>query len=230
MIAHPGTPDGRLFPRLGEGCGDPRLGPEGADVVARADGSRSPLSETGYPTVDETWVDLLEVGPVELEALEGRRAHVGDEDVGPGDQLVEHPARRRLLQVEGDGPLSAVVELEGRVVVDVEARGCRKDSPKRISRPGLDLDNLGAPVGHDATDRRAYDPNVKLHDFHPFERTSHVYTSPRVSWTVIRRCHKLRGRKTRVTRSSCSVAHARAVDRVVAGNYAERVSGFRRTL
>ena len=51
---------------------------------------------------------------IELEALEGARAHVGDQHVGRGEQAVEHGVVVEVAQVEHHRALAPVVDLERR--------------------------------------------------------------------------------------------------------------------
>jgi hypothetical protein len=103
----------------------------------------------------------VDARPVQAQPFQAARPVVGDEHVGVGQQRPQHVLAARGAQVDGDGALAAVVQLERRVhLTAVRPR----QSAKRIATERLDLDDLGAPVGEDGRARRRGQPEPELDD------------------------------------------------------------------
>jgi hypothetical protein len=124
-------------------------------------------------------VDNLEA---EAGALQRAQAQVGDEHVGAVEQRECDLAPLVVQQVQRHAALAAIVELERRIDRHVDAGGDGEEPAHRIAGGRLDLDHLGAPVGHDAGGRRSCDPEANFHDANACERTRHgrAYT-PRLA-------------------------------------------------
>ncbi len=128
---------------------------------------------------------------LEAQLVEGVGPQVADEDVGGLEQGVEALAGLGLAQVEHDAALAPVVEGERRVGhVDTErhlltVRGTSAgaflyrvvvdaERPEHaahgVAGGRLDLDDLGAPVGHQRGGGRGRHPHAQLDDAQPGER------------------------------------------------------------
>ena len=123
--------------------------------------------------VDEARIARVDGGEAEPGALERAQAQVRDQHVGAIEQRQRDGASLVVQEVDGDAALAAVVELERRVDRHVDAGRGEEQPAHRIAGRRLDLDHLGAPVGHDAGGRRAGDPEADLDDANAFEWTRH---------------------------------------------------------
>ena len=109
---------------------------------------------------------------VETETVEAGEAHVGDEHVGFGDQLLGDGQPVFGGEIEGDAAFGPVVHLEYRVVGHVGAEHPLK-RPGRVAGERLDLDHVGAPVGEDPARGRTSDPHADLDYLHSLEWSWH---------------------------------------------------------
>jgi hypothetical protein len=175
VVAH-ATPLIREHTGVGrQGGGDTGTRPERADVVGRPVPLGAVQAEPAHAGVHETGVAGGHAGVVEPGSLEGVEAQVGDEHVGPGDQVLEHLAAALGAVVEADGPLAPIVELERRVHLVAEGRReVGRHPAERIARQRLDLHDVGAPVGQDAGAARPGDPEAELDDLDPLHRSCHA--------------------------------------------------------
>ena len=83
---------------------------------------------------------------------------------------VDRPSSRR--DIECDAALAAVVHLEGRTLVAVEAEHAA-EHPGRVTGRRFDLDDVGSPVRQDAARGRARHPYAELDDLDALQRTGH---------------------------------------------------------
>ena len=119
----------------------------------------------------------------EAEPLGDALAEVLHEDVALGGELVHDLARLRLLQIERDTLLVAIVRLE----VEVASARCEVSPPAiammRASGVALvallDLDDLGAQVGEHRGRHRSLLPDRPIDDPDSFEWAFHrpMYTT-----------------------------------------------------
>ncbi len=108
----------------------------------------------------------------EPDALEGGRAQVGQEDVGPCHQLMRQVQATFAREVECDGALAPVVQLEHRIGRQVTTEDV-EEGPTRVSLGGLDLHHVRAPVGQDAAGAGAGDPDPEFDHPHAVQRPAH---------------------------------------------------------
>ncbi len=111
---------------------------------------------------------LLEAQP---EAFEARRCEVRDEDIGPRRQARHDLASTRLIEVQRDRALPAVVLREAEVHRLARPHGAVAAVDIAVRR--LDLDHVGAQVGHHRRARRRGEEVRHLEHPHPIERSSH---------------------------------------------------------
>ncbi len=148
--------------RVGHLHGEPRTGPEGADVVGGAVAVLAPEAVAAHAAVDEVGMAGDGGGRREVEPVERVGSEVADEHVRRRQQLLEAPAVGRVAQVEDDAPLPTVVEGEGRIgQVALHAEGA-EDGPHGIAGGGLHLDDVRPPVGQQRGRRRGGDPDAEL--------------------------------------------------------------------
>ncbi len=120
-----------------------------------------------YRDIDETRIDLAQFLVAEPVLLGGAGAEVLAEDVGLRDQFFENVAAFLGLQVERDASDAAIIGLE------IGARHARQD--RRTARivadfRHLDLDHLGAEIGHQHVRHRAGLRRRAGDDFYPLQR------------------------------------------------------------
>ena len=96
--------------------------------------------EAGNRAIDQTWIDLSQRREAELAALHHAGAEVLDQHVGAFDQIEQGLASRRILDVDDDAALVAVVADEIRAVFP------RAEGPERIAGRRLHLDDVRAKV------------------------------------------------------------------------------------
>jgi hypothetical protein len=98
--------------------------------------------------------------------------NVGEEDVGAVDELERDIATGLRPKIEHDALLRSVVELEDRVVRHVATEHPLERS-RRVAGGRLDLDDVGAPVGENATGRGPGHPHADLDDANTIHRPGH---------------------------------------------------------
>ena len=144
--------------------GEPGPGPERSDVVGGAVplGAAQPVAADA--AVHEMRMALDGRRGLQPEPVEGVGAEVADEDVGRGEQVLEVLPSLGSAQVEHDAAFAPVVEREGRVRhVAVDAQR-PEHLAHGVARRGLDLDDVGSPVGQQRSGRRCGDPDAQLDD------------------------------------------------------------------
>ncbi len=131
----------------------------------------------GNGRIDERRVTSRHAVWIEAESLESTEAHVRDQYVGIGDQLLGD--RRAVVagEIEGDASLRAVVHLEDRVVRHLCAEH-RTKRAARVATERFDLDDFSAPIGEDAAACRPGDPHAELDNLHTIERSRHRSSLP----------------------------------------------------
>jgi hypothetical protein len=96
----------------------------------------------------------------ETESIERVGTQVGQEDVRRREQLVELSLGVGLPQVQDHAALAPVVLCESRVgEVLPDAEGA-EGAAHRIAVRGLDLDDVGTPVGQERAGRRCRHPDA----------------------------------------------------------------------
>ena len=78
----------------------------------------------------------------EPDALQGGRAQVGQEDICLGHQLMRQAQAALAREVEGDGTLAPVVQLEDRIGGEIAAENV-EEGPARVAFGRLDLHHVG---------------------------------------------------------------------------------------
>jgi hypothetical protein len=113
------------------------------------------LAVTGEGRVDQPRIEGSDVVISDAEAPPHRRRIIGDEDVGVGDEAMEHRPRVRLGEVERDALLVAALEQPGVVVRSGRVAGNFGQRAIGIAAAGrLDLDHVGAEIGQHRRGRR----------------------------------------------------------------------------
>ena len=153
--------------------GDAGPGPEGGDVVGATVRVGALQAVTGDDGVDEAGVALVHLVGPEPDALQGGRTQVGQEDVRLGHQLMGQRQAALAREVEGDGPLAPVVQLEHRVGRQITAEDV-EERPARVAFGRLDLHDVGTPVGQDPSGPRTGDPDPELDHPDAAQRPAHA--------------------------------------------------------
>lgn len=129
------------------GCAADRVEDAGrgdvADVVARAVGEGAVLAPAGHPAVDEGGVAGQAGVGADAEPFGDAGAVALDEQVGPFDEVEHGAGAAGGLEVDEDGPLVAVGEVEC---------GC---GAERRRAGAVDPDDVGAEVGEEHGGERA---------------------------------------------------------------------------
>ena len=115
---------------------------------------------------------LVHLVRAEPDALEGGWAQVCQEDVGLCQQLMRQIQAAFCREVECDGALTPVVQLEHRIGRQVTAEDV-EEGPTRVSLGGLYLHHVRTPVGQDATGPGAGDPDPEFDHPHAVQRPAH---------------------------------------------------------
>ena len=156
--------------------------PERTHVVARSVGVGTLQPVPGDDAVHERREPLAHRVRIEPQPLQRGDPGVGDEHVGVGQQTVHRRSPVVAAQVEHDAALAAVVQLERRHRRLFARTDGSEDRPLRVAARRLDLDHVGAPVGHHPGCGRSRHPRRQLHDTHPGKDHAQPPTMPR--WLV----------------------------------------------
>ena len=113
------------------------------DVDARPARHRSQRAEAGRRAVDDGGVHGAQILVTQPEALHHAGAEVVDHHLHARDEALHDLDRARLLEVERDAALAAVVRDEVG-----DGAVAREDVAAALAVAPLDLDDLGAHVGH----------------------------------------------------------------------------------
>ncbi|CAI4175040.1 hypothetical protein CCOS2040_28540 [Streptomyces albidoflavus] len=150
-----------------EGTGDGDV----ADVVSGAVGERAFLAPAGHPAVDQARVAGEAGVGADAKAFGDAGAVSLDEDVGALHQVQDAGGAVLGLEVDQDGALVAVGEVQGRVDAEAGAAGA------------VDTDHVGAEVGEEHRGERARADARQFH--HPDAvqgarrgRVRHVFLAP----------------------------------------------------
>jgi hypothetical protein len=100
---------------------------------------------------------------VEPRPRQAGGADIGQEDVGVPDQRLDGLAAGWRADVQHDRALAPVVQFEDRVGGLIRADGV-EEAAHRIAVGRLDLDHVGAPVGHDPSRAGGGDIGGQLDD------------------------------------------------------------------
>ena len=122
--------------------------------------------------VDEAGVAFVDLVGAEPDPLEGGRAQVGQEDVGLRHQLMRQVQAAFGREVEGDGALAPVIQLEHRIGRQVTTEDV-EEGPTRVSLGRLDLDHVRTPVGQDAGGPGTGDPDPEFDHLHALQGSTH---------------------------------------------------------
>ena len=136
--------------------------PERTHVVARSVGVGTLQPVPGDDAVHERREPLAHRVRIESQPLQGGDPGVGHEHVGVGQQTVHRRSPVVAAQIEHDTALAAVVQLERRHRGLIAHTDGAEDRPLRVAARRLDLDHVGAPVGHHAGCRRSRHPRRQL--------------------------------------------------------------------
>ena len=123
--------------------------------------------------VDDRGIDLLQIVVAQAQALDRRRPAVVDEEVGRPDQLLQHGAGGRLLEVEAERALVAVGRHVDRPHALVAPHRAARHA-QQIAFRRLDLDHVGAHVGHVLGSERAQQHGREIDHAYAFERSRHL--------------------------------------------------------
>ena len=114
-------------------------------------------------SVDQPRVERQQIGGGDFQALTHRQRKVGDEDIGRGEEPIQHGEAVGMLQVDGQAALVAGGQLP---IVVGRLAGDRRGGPPGIAGARrLDLDDIGAEVGKDGRGGRPCDPARAIDDF-----------------------------------------------------------------
>ena len=129
-------------------------------------------AEPGREHVDDGRVRGFERVVAEAEALDRGGAEVRQKDIGILRDGQQRFAPARMLQVEGQRALAAVVRLE--VGAQPQRRRDVEVTAGIARAPLLHLDHVGAEVGEDGGRVRALLPDRQVEDADAFERSPHT--------------------------------------------------------
>ena len=152
--------------------GDAGSRPKGRDVVGAPFCVRPLQAIPGDDGVDQAGVTLVYLVGAEPDALEGGRAQVRQEDVGPCHQLIREVQATFVRKVECNGALAPVVQLEHRIGRQVTTEHV-EEGPTRVPLGRLDLHDIRTPVGQDAAGTGAGDPDAEFDHPHAVQRPAH---------------------------------------------------------
>jgi hypothetical protein len=117
--------------------------------------------------VDQSRVALGQRLVSEAEARQQPLPEVHHQHVGVGEQPVDDPGGRVLLEIERQTTFVAVERLEGRR----ESIGAAPEAAQRIAAERLDLDDVGAHVRQLERGRRPLDVRGHVDDADSVQRT-----------------------------------------------------------
>ena len=183
VVAHAAALEGQRATGATQRLGDAGPGPEGGDVVGPAVRFGALQAVAGDDGVDEAGVALVHLVGPEPDALQGSWTQVGQEDVRFSHQLMSQRQAALAREVERDGPLAPVVQLEHRVGREITAEDV-EERAARVPFGRLDLHDIGAPVGQDPSGARTGDPDSELHHPDAAQWPAHA-TEVLLQWTVM---------------------------------------------
>ena len=188
-------------------CANAAPGPEGRGVVAGLVGV-GPLGAVAVPPgVNQGGVATRQRIGVEAGPLQRAGPHVGQEDVGRVQELVQDRQPLFVAYVEGDGSLAAVGQRQGEV--DAAAFGpdpLRGQATVRVALRGLDVHHLRAPVRQQRSSDRNEHPLGQFNDPNSLE-------GPVASFCLLSHVQQLRRTVTARRRGSpdrCGIGRRRS--------------------
>ncbi len=177
QVAEAGTRHRRreLLPRRRDADGGARATPVRDPVEAPLPGERSARALGRPPAVHDPRVAAHHVGGLDAELGPRRRQEVRDEHIGRVDERHQDVAALVGVDVDADGPLATVADLEEvRHALDPSRHPPGRDLADRIApRRVLDLQHLGTPVGEDGGRRRDEHEARHLEHTDALQRTWH---------------------------------------------------------
>ena len=177
---------------------EPGTRPPRVEIEARLARLRPHLAVGGERGEDETRVLGADVLPGELEPGQPLRHEVGDEDVGAPHEGEQDVTPLAGGQVEGNAAL--VPRGEEPRVLDVAPGNAGEVLELAVRVPALgrlDLDDVGAEIGHDGGRRRPRQPGADVEDLEAAE-DGH---DQRASRALGARAARTRGSTSRATRA-----------------------------
>ena len=145
------------------------FGPKRRRVEARLVALVTFKAEAGDAGINHFRVDGVQ--RVEIEALffQLAGAHIGQEHIGIFHQLAHNIGAFIRRCVDGERALAAIVERENRIVRIVVRHGRGEEITHRAAAQRFNFDNLGAPIGHDATGGGCCNIGCHFNNFYAFE-------------------------------------------------------------
>ncbi len=137
---------------------------EVVDVVAGFLGERPVLTPSGHPPIDQTGVRLETDLWSQPQSFGDARAKSFDQRVGARQQLQQRTHRGRLLQIQRDRSLVAIVEVEAR-------RQIRRHFGARNS---VDAHYISAEVGQQRAGEGPWPDRTQLHDPETLQWSAHA--------------------------------------------------------
>ena len=135
---------------------------------------RSGLPVAGNRAVDQFGMRPRQRLVIEVEALHHAGAEILHQEIAGGDEAVHDLLRLGPLQVEHDALLAGVKLPErGR-----HAAAQRRAGAHHVALIGLDLDHVGAEIGHHPGAIRAGDRGGEIHHAHAVQRACHHTAFP----------------------------------------------------
>ncbi len=156
--------------RRGQDVGQSPAGPEGRGVVAGPVGVGAPDAVAVTARVDEARVALGHRRGIEAQAPEGAGPQARQENVGRLEQPVQYGAAVVVLDVERKRLLARVGQRHRQVHALALAPDALRGQPAvGVATRGLDVDDVGTPVGEQCAGDRHEHPLGQLDDAHARE-------------------------------------------------------------
>ena len=116
--------------------------------------------------------------PVEAHLRQRLGAHVGDEHVGLGEQLMHNLESLFGFEIQADETLMHVRHIEAEILV-VVGRHAEHDGlihTAWIAFGGLDLDDVGAPLAQSTAGGRRSQEGREVDDLDSLKRLAHIFS------------------------------------------------------
>jgi hypothetical protein len=132
------------------------------DLIQRAAMLVRPFQIPLQRQIDQPRVDLAQVLPAAAQTFDRAGSEVFQHDVRAADEPVNHGLALRVLEIDGDGALVAIVGRE-------ESRGEAGHAARWIALGRFDLDDVGAEVGEHDAGARSHDGMAEVENLHAGE-------------------------------------------------------------